>query len=74
MAIPKPNPDTVQLYVDVYAVFVYGTKAALILSKEEEMTIVPNKEKKSPSGVKVSAAAGPTLDTQATAPMAVAKA
>ena len=26
MAIPVPSPDIVQLYEDVYAVFIYGTK------------------------------------------------
>jgi predicted dehydrogenase len=53
---------------------VYGTKASLILSREQEMTVVPNKEKASASGVKVSAATGPALDTQASGgPTAVEK-
>jgi predicted dehydrogenase len=56
-----------------YGEIVFGTKGTLILEKEQEYNVITNKSEK-PSSVKVSAAAGPTLDTQASgAPAAVAK-
>jgi predicted dehydrogenase len=55
-----------------YGEMVFGTKGTLILSREQEMQIVGKTA--TPSGVKVSGGAGPTLDTQASgAPAAVAR-
>ena len=49
-----------------YGEIVYGTKAALILEREQEVMLFRGPS--APSTVKVSGAAGPTMDTQASGP------
>ncbi|MCE5302812.1 MAG: Gfo/Idh/MocA family oxidoreductase [Planctomycetaceae bacterium] len=55
-----------------YGEIVYGTKGTLVLDREQDMTIINGPA--SPSSVKVSgAAAGPTMDTQASGGPVAAK-
>jgi predicted dehydrogenase len=50
-----------------YGEIVYGTKGTLILETEQELTVL--RAESGPSTVKVSGGAGPTMDTQASAPV-----